>query len=137
VLITSFPNLYGQVGIKVEAGSNLPETITEIEKAWKKVYPDGVFEFKFLDAQIDAFYKTETRLYQMFKIFAGLAMLISCLGLWGLSTLSAQQRTKEIGIRKVLGASVNAIVMMLSKDFFYDGPDCFGSRSTTRVLPCK
>lgn len=117
-LITSYPNVYGQVGIKVEAGSNLPETIDEIEKAWKKVYPDGVFEFKFLDAQIDSFYKAETRLYQLFKVFAGLAMLISCLGLWGLSTLSAQQRTKEIGIRKVLGASVNAIVMMLSKDFF-------------------
>lgn len=117
-LITSFPKIYSQAGIKVEAGSNIPETIAAIEKAWKKVYPDGVFEFKFLDAQIDAFYKAEERLYQLFKIFAGLAMLISCLGLWGLSTLSAQQRTKEIGIRKVLGASVNAIVMMLSKDFF-------------------
>ena len=118
VLITSFPGLYSRAGIKVEAGSNIPETIAAIEKAWKKVYPDGVFEFKFLDAQIDAFYKAEARLYQLFSIFAVLAMLISCLGLWGLSTLSAQQRTKEIGIRKVLGASVNAIVMMLSKDFF-------------------
>ena len=118
VLITSFPGLYSQAGIKVEAGSNIPETIAAIEKAWKKVYPDGLFEFRFLDEQIDAFYKAETRLYQLFKIFAGLAMLISCLGLWGLSMLSAQQRTKEIGIRKVLGASVNAIVMMLSKDFF-------------------
>ena len=117
VLITSFPGLYSQAGIRVEAGSNIPETITAIERAWKKVYPDGVFEFKFLDAQIDAFYKAEARLHQLFSIFAALAMLISCLGLWGLSTLSAQQRTKEIGIRKVLGASVNAIVMMLSKDF--------------------
>ena len=114
--IISFP-IYSQAGIKVEAGSNIPETIAAIEKAWKKVYPEGAFEFKFLDAQIDAFYKAEERLYQLFKIFAGLAMLISCLGLWGLSTLSAQQRTKEIGIRKVLGASVDRIVVMLSKDF--------------------
>ncbi len=114
--IISFP-IYSQAGIKIEAGSNIPETIGAIEKAWKKVYPEGVFEFKFLDAQIDAFYKGEERLYQLFKIFAGLAMLISCLGLWGLSTLSAQQRTKEIGIRKVLGASVDRIVVMLSKDF--------------------
>ena len=114
--IISFP-IYSQAGIKIEAGSNIPETIAAIEKVWKKVYPEGVFEFKFLDAQIDAFYKGEERLYQLFKIFAGLAMLISCLGLWGLSTLSAQQRTKEIGIRKVLGASVDRIVVMLSKDF--------------------
>src|SRR5688572_1195456 len=118
VLITQFPGLYSQSGVKIEAGSNIPETIAAIEKVWRKVYPDGVFEFKLLDAQIDAFYKSDARLYRLFKIFAGLAMLISCLGLWGLSTLSAQQRTKEIGIRKVLGASVNAVVMMLSKDFF-------------------
>jgi ABC-type antimicrobial peptide transport system permease subunit len=117
-LITSYKSVYSQAGIKIEAGSNIPETIAAIEKAWKKIYSDGVFEFKFLDEKIDSFYKAETRLYHLFKIFAGLAMLISCLGLWGLSTLSAQQRTKEIGIRKVLGASVNAIVMLLSKDFF-------------------
>ncbi|HMG89480.1 MAG TPA: ABC transporter permease [Chryseolinea sp.] len=115
--ITSLPGLYDQAGIKIEAGSNIPETIAAIEKAWKKAHPEGVFEFQFLDAQIDTFYKAEERLYQLFKIFAGLAMLISCLGLWGLSTLSAQQRTKEIGIRKVLGASVDRIVVMLSKDF--------------------
>jgi len=116
-VITSFPDVFGQVGIKIEAGSNIPETIAAIEKAWKKIYPEGVFEFKFLDAQIDAYYKAEARLYELFRIFAGLAMLISCLGLWGLSTLSAQQRTKEIGIRKVLGASVDKIVILLSRDF--------------------
>jgi putative ABC transport system permease protein len=70
-----------------------------------------------LDAEIDAFYKAEIRLYSLFKIFAGLAMLISCLGLWGLASFAAQQRTKEIGIRKVLGASVAGIATLLSKDF--------------------
>jgi putative ABC transport system permease protein len=116
-LVMQAPSVYSQAGIKVAAGSDLPETIAAIERAWKKAYPNGVFEFKFLDEQIDAFYKAEARLYTLFKIFAALAMLISCLGLWGLSTYAARQRTKEIGIRKVLGASVNAVVVLLSKDF--------------------
>lgn len=106
-----------QAGIKLESTANIPHTLAAIESAWKKVYSEGVFQFKFLDDQIDAFYNAESRLYGMFRIFAGIAMLISCLGLWGLSTFAAQQRTKEIGIRKVLGASVNAIVLMLSRDF--------------------
>jgi putative ABC transport system permease protein len=107
----------GQASIKVEAGSDIPQTLAAIETAWKKVYSDGVFQFKFLDDQIDAFYNAEARLYSLFRMFAGLAMLISCLGLWGLSTFAAQQRTKEVGIRKVLGASVNTIVLLLSRDF--------------------
>jgi putative ABC transport system permease protein len=116
-LIASVPGFYGQVGIKIHARSDLPATIAEIEKRWKKVFPNEVFEFKFLDQQIDSYYKAEARIHTLFQIFAGLAMLISCLGLWGLASFAAQQRTKEIGIRKVLGASVNAIVLLLSKDF--------------------
>lgn len=64
-------------------------------------------------------YKTEERLYALFKIFSMLAMLISCLGLWGLVTFAAQQRVKEIGIRKVLGASVPNIVTLITKDFIF------------------
>lgn len=116
-VISSRPNVYGQAGIKIEANTSLPEALDAIKAAWEKVYPDGVFEFKFLDQEIDAMYKQEARLYTLFKVFAGLAMLISCLGLWGLATYSAQQRTKEIGIRKVLGASVNAMVVLLSREF--------------------
>lgn len=117
--IAQDPEQYGQAGIKIEANSNIPQTIAAIEAAWKKVYSDGIFEYKFLDEQIDSFYKAEERLYNLFRIFAALAMLISCLGLWGLATFAAQQRTKEIGIRKVLGASVNNIVTLLSKDFVF------------------
>ena len=117
VLIYSLPHVYSQVGIKIHAKSNLAETLEQIEARWKKAYPDGVFEFQFLDTQIDSFYKAEKKLHRLFQIFAGIAMLISCLGLWGLATFTAQQRTKEIGIRKVLGASVNAIVILLSRDF--------------------
>lgn len=116
-LIVQLPKFYNEASIRIEANSDIPQAIASIQMAWKKIYPDQVFEVKFLDQSINDSYKGETRLYTLFKIFASLAMCISCLGLWGLATLAAQQRTKEIGIRKVLGASVNAIAMLLSKDF--------------------
>lgn len=117
IITASWPSFYSQAGISIEAHADLPEAIAAIKTAWEKVFPDGVFEFKFLDQEIDSMYKAEARLYSLFKIFAVLAMLISCLGLWGLASFSAQQRTKEIGIRKVLGASVNAMVLLLSREF--------------------
>jgi putative ABC transport system permease protein len=116
-LITPSLREYEQAGIKIEAGSDVPQAIAGIEAAWKVAYPEGIFSYKFLDEQIDSFYKAEERLFILFKIFSVLAMFISCLGLWGLATFSAQARTKEIGIRKILGASVNKIVLLLSKDF--------------------
>lgn len=116
-IIAQLPRVYEQVNIRIEANSDIPATLASIEKAWKNVFPEKVFDYKFLDEAIDGFYKAETRLYTLFQIFAGLAMCISCLGLWGLATLAAQQRTKEIGIRKVLGASSRKIVFLLSKDF--------------------
>ncbi|MCE2993997.1 MAG: ABC transporter permease [Cyclobacteriaceae bacterium] len=116
-LITPSLNEYEQAGIKIEAGSDLPAVMAGIEAAWKTAYPEGIFTYAFLDEQIDAFYKAEARLFTLFKIFASLAMFISCLGLWGLATFSAQARVKEIGMRKVLGASVEKIVLLLSKDF--------------------
>jgi putative ABC transport system permease protein len=116
-LITANPGDYEQAGIKIEAGSNVPQTIAAIEIAWKTAYPEGVFTYKFLDEQIDAFYKAEERLFRLFEIFSGLAMFISCLGLWGLATFAAQSRTKEIGIRKVLGASINNIIALITRDF--------------------
>ncbi len=116
-IITQGQKMHQVAGIKIEAGSDLPTTISAVKAAWEKAYPQGIFSYKFLDEQIDAFYKAETRLFSLFKVFAGLAMLISCLGLWGLATFAAQQRTKEIGIRKVLGATTAGIVGLLSKDF--------------------
>jgi ABC-type antimicrobial peptide transport system permease subunit len=116
-LITASPPDYEQAGIKIEAGSDVPKTLAAIEAAWKTAYPEGVFAYKFLDEQIDSFYKAEEKLFTLFKVFSGLAMFISCLGLWGLATFAAQSRTKEIGIRKVMGASINAIVLLLSKEF--------------------
>ncbi|HEY2721565.1 MAG TPA: FtsX-like permease family protein, partial [Chitinophagaceae bacterium] len=116
-LITAYPPYCDKVNIKIKAGSDIAATIARINEAFKKAYPSGLFEFNFLDQELDALYKSELRLYGLFKIFSGLAMLISCLGLWGLITFAAEQRVKEIGIRKVLGASVFSIVSMLTKDF--------------------
>jgi putative ABC transport system permease protein len=116
-LLMTFPQVYSQAGIKIRAGVDVTKTIRSIEGAWKTAYPDGVFEFNFFDEQIDAYYKAEERLFHLFEIFAAMAMLISCLGLWGLASFASQQRIKEIGIRKVLGASVSNITTLLSKDF--------------------
>ena len=116
-LIFQDKKVYSNANIKIEPSANVIETLSSIETVWKKQFQDGVYEYKFVDSQIDSYYKSENRLYALFRIFAGLAILISCLGLWGLVTYASQQRTKEIGIRKVLGASVNAILLLLAKDF--------------------
>ena len=116
-LITQFLPFCDKVGIKIQAGADVQAIMSKINAGYKKAYPSGIFEFNFLDQQLDALYKSEVRLYSLFKIFSGLAMLISCLGLWGLITFAAQQRVKEIGVRKVLGASVPDIVSLLTKDF--------------------
>ena len=88
-----------------------------VEKLWNQAYPDYVYEYKFLDETIRNFYKQEDQLSQLYKIFAGIAIFISCLGLYGLVSFMAAQRTKEVGIRKVLGASARNIVYLLSKEF--------------------
>jgi len=116
-LITQYLPFCEKVGIKIGAGTDIQEAISKINTAYKQIYPAGIFEFDFLDQQLDVLYKSEERLYSLFKIFSVLAMLISCLGLWGLITFAAQQRVKEIGVRKVLGASVPNIVSMLTRDF--------------------
>ncbi|SEO23077.1 putative ABC transport system permease protein [Mucilaginibacter gossypiicola] len=96
---------------------NLPILMTGIEKTWKTIAPNEHFEYSFMDADFDALYRTEQRMGQLFIIFTGLAIAIACLGLFGLAAYAAEQRNREIGIRKVLGASIAAIVTMLSKDF--------------------
>jgi putative ABC transport system permease protein len=96
---------------------NLPALMAQIEKTWKTIAPNEHFDYSFMDADFDALYRTEQRMGQLFIIFTGLAIAIACLGLFGLAAYAAEQRNREIGIRKVLGASIAAIVTMLSKDF--------------------
>ncbi|WP_114936272.1 ABC transporter permease [Mucilaginibacter endophyticus] len=96
---------------------NLPTLMAGIEKTWKTIAPNEHFDYSFMDADFDALYRTEQRMGQLFITFTSLAIVIACLGLFGLAAYAAEQRNREIGIRKVLGASITAIVTMLSKDF--------------------
>jgi len=93
------------------------EVIAEVEKKWKTALPGYPFEYTFLDDAFGRMYASEQRLGSIFGIFATLAIVIACLGLFALTSFTAEQRTKEIGIRKVLGASVSGIVILLSKEF--------------------
>ena len=100
-------------------GSNWKTGIAKIEKAWNEIYPKEDFEYAFLDETIAKYYKAEQNISRLLKWATGLAILISCLGLLGLVMYTTNQRTKEIGVRKVLGASVSQIVSILSKDFVW------------------
>lgn len=97
--------------------ANTEEVIAVLEKKWKAMAPGQPFTYDFLDDRFGKMYASETRLGSIFGIFSTVAIIIACLGLFALTAFTAEQRTKEIGIRKVLGASVGSIVMMLSKDF--------------------
>jgi len=107
---------YYTIGIKVRT-ANLVQTTASIQKLWEKTYPEYTFDSHFLDESIQNFYEQEIQLSLLYKIFAGIAIFISCLGLYGLVSFMAVQKTKEVGIRKVLGASVAHIVYLFSKEF--------------------
>lgn len=96
---------------------NLPQTIAAVEQVWKELAPHRPFLYSFLNEDFDHQYQADLRFRKVFTTFSVLAILIACLGLLGLATYTAEQRTKEIGIRKVLGAEVSSIVILLSKDF--------------------
>ncbi len=102
--------------IKIRS-DDVPGTIKFIEQKWSKLCPEYPFEYDFLDNQINEMYMTDQKIGRLFQYFTLLAMVISCLGLFGLATFFAQERTKEIGIRKVLGASVYGLMLLLSRDF--------------------
>jgi putative ABC transport system permease protein len=112
-----FPDTYLNTMMVKLSGNNMAETISFLEGKWKTLVPHRPFEFHFLDEDFNKLYSSELRIGKVLNIFAGTAILLACLGLFGLSSYAAQQRIKEIGIRKVLGASVSSIVTILSKDF--------------------
>ena len=99
------------------SGNHLQRTISFLESKWKNLVPDRPFEYRFLDDDYNKLYNAEIRLGKIMDLFSGIAVLLACLGLFGLSSYAAQQRIKEIGIRKVLGASARNITIALSKDF--------------------
>ncbi len=100
-------------------GNNIASTIAAVESKWKELAPHRPFDYEFLDQEFDQLYSAEERTGNLAATFAILAIFIACLGLFGLTAFAAQQRTKEIGIRKILGASVPNIVALLSKDFLF------------------
>ncbi len=116
VVILNFPYFYYDAGIKVKS-SNLPAIISFIENTWNDLNPDYFFECEFLDDYLQSLYLQEERTFTLFKIFSGIAIFIGCLGLYGLISFMANQKLKEVGIRKVLGASVGGIVMLFSREF--------------------
>ena len=107
---------YSEVSVRIN-GAKAKDAIEHASAVWKKINPDQPFEYRFLDEHFAEMYTADRAVSKVVGILAGLAILISCLGLFGLASYSAERRVKEIGIRKVLGASVQNITAMLSKDF--------------------
>ena len=116
LLVATNVTMYRQASIKIST-ANMASTMQSIQKIWEQTFPNHVYEYRYLDDKIDSFYKQENQLSQLYKIFAAIAIFLSCLGLYGLASFMAVQRIKEVGIRKVLGASTGNIVYLFSKDF--------------------
>jgi putative ABC transport system permease protein len=104
------------IAVEINTG-NITSTIDEIRKSWQRIIPSYPFEYDFLDQTFAKLYEAEQKQLKVFSFFSLIAILIACLGLFGLTAFTAEQKTKEIGIRKVLGASVSGILLLFSKDF--------------------
>ena len=112
-----FPEIRaGRLLIKLD-GHHVQQTISFLASKWKELVPDRPFEYHFLDEDYDDLYQSEIRLGKVMNLFASIGILLACFGLFGLSSYAIQQRTKEIGIRKILGANVTGITALLAKDF--------------------
>ncbi|TRX57541.1 FtsX-like permease family protein [Fulvivirga sp. M361] len=110
------PRQFNKIFIRIQP-DDLQKTLLSIEDLWKQIVPDRPFVFDFMDDEYNAMYRNEMRLNQVFITFSILAILIACLGLFGLVSFSVEQRAKEIGVRKVLGASVASLFFLVSRDF--------------------
>lgn len=107
---------FNNVSIKI-AGNDIPSALNYFERTWKKYFPETPVDYTFLDQNFDKLYQAEQKQAKLFTVFACIAIFIACLGLFGLSAFAITQRIKEIGIRKVLGANVQGIVVLLSREF--------------------
>lgn len=102
--------------VRSQAGK-LPETLAFLEQQVKTIAPASVFTYNFIDDKLETLYASENRMMQLFRVFSGFAILVSCLGLFGLVVYASRLRVKEVGIRKTLGASVTGVTLLLSRDF--------------------
>jgi len=115
VVLLNDINGYKSLSVKLNP-TNIQETIRHIKKQWETQYPEFIFSFSFLDDQVRDLYKGERKMSVLVRVFAFIAICIGCLGLLGLILFMTNQKTKEIGVRKVLGASVESIVFLFSKE---------------------
>ena len=115
LVMTVWPSWFGYVSLRLDTGT-LPQTLAHVERVWQSVVPTLPFEYLFLDDDFARQYRAEAQFGQVFMVFGVLAIFISCLGLFGLAAFTAERRTKEIGVRKVLGASASNIVLLLNRD---------------------
>jgi len=111
-----YPESFRYMLVRIRA-EDIPKSLEFLKQKWEELFPGRLFEFSFFDEDFDRIYKSETRLANTFNYITGLAILIACLGLFGLASFATLRRTKEIGIRKILGASVSGIIILLSKNF--------------------
>ena len=116
-LIIYLTKNYDYIFIRTEQG-DVRQSVGSIEKGWKEIFPNSSFEYAFLDQDFNSQYKADEKRSQIFTMFSGLTVFIACLGLLGLSAFTTEQRTKEIGVRKVVGASIKSLVILISKEFF-------------------
>ena len=114
--VMSFAKSYGNCAVKTDL-RHVPQTLKALEQIWNDTYPDHVFEYQFLDERLAEFYELEDVMLKLIRSFSFIAIFISCLGLYGLVSFMAVQKTKEIGIRKVLGATVTNILLLFTKEF--------------------
>ena len=116
LVMSSSSNMFQTINIKINM-QQASSVIAHLEQVWKEVYPEAPFDYQFQDEMMAKFYQSYTQTFSLIQVFAGVSILIGCLGLYGLVTFMAERKTKEIGVRKVLGASVLNILSIFSREF--------------------
>jgi putative ABC transport system permease protein len=119
IILLIAPQSFNSISVKIRAAqpADMAATLEFLKQKWQEYRPNFPFQYSFIDERYEQLYQSEHRLGQIFGTFSLLAVFIACLGLFGLASYTAEQRTKEIGVRKVLGASLGNIVLLLSKEF--------------------
>lgn len=114
--LTTRSDVYSSCGLKINL-ANMAPTIARLKSEWAKIYPSSIFTYRFLDEDIERFYKLDMMLLRLIQAFAVVAIFVGCLGLYGLVSFMATQKTREIGVRKVLGATTSSILWLFGKEF--------------------
>jgi putative ABC transport system permease protein len=117
LVIYPLPRVHRRIGVKLHT-ADLPGTLRKIEAAWRSAHPGEVFAYEFLDDNLAKLYAKEETLLRLTRLFTGVAVFICCLGFYGLVLFMANRKTKEIGIRKVLGATLGDILLLFGREFF-------------------